>query len=168
MATNDSQAMEGSIPPREPLIKIEACLEQLLIRSRALYVLLADASGQLIDDKGKNEGFDTAALAALTASNMAATSEIAKQIGEPEAFSDLFHEGQRRHIYIAAVGQTFVLVIVFDEMTQIGLVRIFAKLAVRELLQVIPELERWLEKAGATVDREFGGALAEGLDKSLI
>jgi predicted regulator of Ras-like GTPase activity (Roadblock/LC7/MglB family) len=160
--------MEDLILPREPLIKIEAYLERLLHRSRALCVLLADISGQLISENGRKEGLDTVALAALAASNMAATVEMAKQIGETASFSYLFHEGQKRHIYISAVGQTFLLVIIFDEMTQIGLVRIFAKLAAKELLQVVPELEPWLEKFSAVVDRKFGDALAKGLDTAFI
>lgn len=158
--------METLIPPREPFIKIENCLDRLLHRSRALCVLLADISGQLISEKGNNEGLDTSALAALTASNMAATAEIARQLDEPAPFSYLFHEGQRRHIYISAIGASFLLAIIFDEMTQIGLVRIFARLAVNELLEVASELEPWLEKASAVVDREFRGALAEGLDEA--
>ncbi len=160
--------MDDSIPPREPLVKIEACLERLLHRSRALCVLLADISGQLISEKGAKEGLNSVALAALAASNMAATAEMAKQIGETGSFSYLFHEGERRHIYISSVGRTLLLIIIFDEMTQIGLVRIFAKLAIGELLQVAPELEFWLERASAVVDRKFGDALAEGLDKAFI
>jgi predicted regulator of Ras-like GTPase activity (Roadblock/LC7/MglB family) len=129
-------------------------------------VLLADISGQIVSEQGTNEGLDTAGLAALAASNMSATAEMAKQIGETSSFSYLFHEGKERHIYISAVGQTFLLVVIFDETTQIGLVRIFAKLATRELLEVAAELEPWLQKASALVDREFGEALAEGLDKA--
>jgi len=160
--------METLIPPSEPLIKIEDCLERLLQRSRAVCVLLADITGQLISERGKDEDLDTSALAAVTASNMAATAEIARQIGETTPFSYLFHEGNRRHIYISTVGRTFLLVIIFDEMTQIGLVRIFARLAVNELLELAPELEPWLERASAVVDREFGGALAEGLDEAFL
>jgi len=160
--------MEDLILPREALIKIEAYLERLLDRSRGLCVLLADISGQLISEKGEQKGFDTVSLAALAASNMAATKEMAKRIGESGSFSYLFHEGQERHIYVSAVGRTFLLVIIFDEMTQIGLVRIFAKLASKELLQVVPELEPWLEKYSTVVDRDFRDALAEGLDTAFI
>jgi predicted regulator of Ras-like GTPase activity (Roadblock/LC7/MglB family) len=158
--------METLVPPREPLVKIENSLERLLGRSRAICVLLADVTGQLISEKGKDNGVDTSALAALTASNVVA--EIAKQLGEPAPFSYLFHEGQRRHIYISSVGQTFLLVIIFDEMTQIGLVRIFARLAVNELSEVASELEPWLERVSGVVDREFRAALAEGLDQAFI
>jgi predicted regulator of Ras-like GTPase activity (Roadblock/LC7/MglB family) len=160
--------MEDLILPREPLMEMDIYLDRLLQRSRALCVLLVDISGQLISEKGSKEGVDTAGLAALAASNMAATAEMARQIGETASFSYLFHEGEKRHIYISAVGQTFLLVIIFDDMTQIGLVRIFAKLAARELLQLVSELEPWLEKVSAVVDREFGDALAEGLDKAFV
>jgi hypothetical protein len=53
-------------------------------------------------------------------------------------------------------------------MTQIGLVRIFARLAVNELSEVASELEPWLERASGVVDREFRAALAEGLDQAFI
>jgi predicted regulator of Ras-like GTPase activity (Roadblock/LC7/MglB family) len=159
--------MAGLTVPREPLVKIDQCLEALLHRSRAICVFLADVSGQLICEKGNRGTLDTVSLAALAAGNLAATAEMAKRIGENAPFSYLFHEGERRNAYISAVGDSFILVIVFDEMTQIGLVRIFARLAVGELRDIAPELEPWMEKASAAVDREFGDALAEGLDQAL-
>jgi len=160
--------MQHLSPPDELFIRMDDCLERLLDRSRAVCVLLADISGQLIVQRGKDARLDTSALAAVTASNMAATEEMARQIGEPAPFSYLFHEGTRRSIYVSAVGETFLLVIIFDEMSQVGLVRIFARLAVSELLGVTAELEPWLEKAASVVDREFGGALADQLDKAFI
>jgi hypothetical protein len=66
------------------------------------------------------------------------------------------------------VGQTFLLAVIFDERTQIGLVRIFARLASTELRQVACQLEPLMEKASAVVDREFGDALAEGLDQAFV
>jgi len=160
--------MESLNPPDQLFIRIDDCLRRLLDRSRAVCVLLAEISGQLITEKGKDAGLDASALAAVAASNMAATAEMARQMGEPTSFSYLFHEGKRRSIYISAVGETFLLVIIFDELSQVGLVRIFARLAVGELLQVAAELEPWLQRASAVVDREFGGALAEGLDEAFI
>ncbi len=160
--------MQHLNPPDELFVRMDDCLERLLDRSRAVCVLLADISGQLIVQRGKDSRLDTAALAAVTASNMAATEEMARQIGEPAPFSYLFHEGTKRSIYISAVGETFLLVIIFDEMSQVGLVRIFARLAVNELLGVTAELEPWLEKASSAVDRDFGGALADQLDKAFM
>ena len=160
--------METRSPPEALFVRIDDCLERLLNRSRAVCVLLADISGQLIGETGKDAGVDTAALAAVTASNMAATAEVARQMGEVAPFSYIFHEGQKRSIYISAVGETMLLVIIFDELSQVGLVRIFARLAVNELLDVAAELEPWLQQAGPLMDGEFGEAVAEGLDEAFI
>ena len=159
--------MEDLVLPQEPLTKIERCLEALLHRSRAVCVMLADIAGLLICETGNRGFLDPVALAALAASNMAATAEMAKQIGEHAPFSYLFHEGERRHVYVSAVGSNLLLIIVFDQKTQIGLVRIFARLASGELGPLALELEPFMDRAGATVDREFGNALAEGLDQAL-
>jgi predicted regulator of Ras-like GTPase activity (Roadblock/LC7/MglB family) len=131
-------------------------------------VLLADVSGQLVGETGKDAGLDTPALAAVTAGNLAATAEVARQMGEVAPFSYLFHEGQKRSIYISAVGETLLLVIIFDELSQIGLIRIFARLAVNELLDVAAELEPWLEQATSMMDGGFGEAVAEELDEAFI
>ncbi len=158
----------SSIALAEPLTKLEACLERLLRGSRALSVLLADMTGHLINEKGSNEGLDTVSLAALAAANMAATTEMARQIGEAASFSYLLHKGQRRHVYISAVGQTLLLIIIFDEATQVGSVRIFAELAAGELLQMSPAPELGLEKATTVRDRRFANGLTDELDKAFI
>lgn len=159
---------ESLIALREPLMKLEACLERLLHGSGALSVLLADMSGHLINEKGSNEELDTVSLAALAAANMAATREMARQIGETASFSDLLYRGQRRHIYVSAVGQTLLLIIIFDETTRFGEVRIFSELAVGELLQMSPHLEVGLEKASAVMDRSLADGLTDELDKAFI
>ncbi|MDH4208052.1 MAG: roadblock/LC7 domain-containing protein [Anaerolineae bacterium] len=160
--------MELLSPPDELFMRIEDCLERLLERSRAICVFLADGSGQLIGERGRRVALDTAALAAVAASNMAATGELARQMGESAPFSYLFHEGHRRNIYISAVPENFLLAVIFDEMTQIGLVRIFARLAVNELRSVAAELEPWMERVSSLVDEDFGEALAKGLDDAFI
>jgi predicted regulator of Ras-like GTPase activity (Roadblock/LC7/MglB family) len=160
--------METGTPPEALFVRIDDCLERLLNRSRAVCVLLADISGQLIGETGKDAGVDTAALAAVTASNMAATAEVARQMGEVAPFSYIFHEGQKRSIYMSTVGETLLLVIIFDELSQVGLVRIFARLAVNELLDMAAELEPWLQQASPLMDGEFGEAVAQGLDEAFI
>jgi len=48
-------------------------------------------------------GLDTTALASLVAGSIAATGSLARLIGE-RAFSGLFHEGERSHLYITVLG----------------------------------------------------------------
>lgn len=144
--------------------KIERLLIHLHSRSQAICTLLADTSGQLISEVGSPPRADSVTLAALAASNMAATAEMARLAGEPDSFSYLFHEGKERNIYITAVGNTFLLVILFNHSSQIGWVRLLAKRTARELLEVVGEIQ---EGSPATVvDADFGEALANQLDQA--
>jgi len=68
----------------------------------------------------------TTALAALLAGSFASTKEIARLVGEPE-FSVLFHQGKKDHIHISLIGERTILVIIFDDRTTIGMIRLYAK-----------------------------------------
>ncbi|MBI3286644.1 MAG: roadblock/LC7 domain-containing protein [Chloroflexi bacterium] len=153
--------------PAELVERIDQALARLHEKTQALYVLLADMSGQLISAAGRVLEVDPVSLAALAASNLAATKELARLAGEPSSFGHLFHEGKARNIYLSEVAQRFVLVVVFDPKSQIGLVRLFAKQAVRELDQLAGELEASGEQAGSLVDSDFTRSLSEGLDRAL-
>ena len=76
-------------------------------------------------DRGRRRhpGVDTTSLASLTAGNVAATDGLAKLIGEKE-FSILFHEGEKDNIHISLVAQRVILVVIFDERSSLGLVRL--------------------------------------------
>jgi hypothetical protein len=102
-------------------------------------------------------------VAALTASDMSATAELAKQLGESKPFHILFHEGERHHLYLSAVGGSLILVVVFEATVPIGLVRLFTERAVKELLQLTDEFEAALERAGGA----FGETFEESLDDKL-
>lgn len=146
--------------------KMERHLIHLHSRAQAICTLLVDISGQLISAIGTAPGTDSVTLAALAASNMAATAEMARLAGEPDSFSYLFHEGQKRNIYITAVGDTFLLVILFDHSSQIGWVRLLAKKTAPELLEVVNEIREAEESPGTVVDTDFGEALASQLDQA--
>jgi hypothetical protein len=71
-------------------------------------------------------------LASLTAGNVAATDALARLIGEKE-FPVLSHEGERDNIHTSIVGGRVILVVIFDERSSLGLVRLRVKRASTEL-----------------------------------
>jgi predicted regulator of Ras-like GTPase activity (Roadblock/LC7/MglB family) len=144
--------------PENLFERIEKVLDELQTKTGSTYVFLADISGQMIHAQGRTGSTDVIALAALTASNMAATSAMARMIGEPERFRLLFHEGQRENIYLSHVGDSFVLAVVFDAKVQIGLVRLFSKRAVEELTNIANEFES-AQDSSSLSDMDFGQAL---------
>lgn len=155
------------ILPEAQVERIEQILDELRAKTRASYVFLADISGQLIHARGVTRATDLAALAALTASNMAATAEMARQIGESQPFRLMFHEGAKRNIYLSQVAASFLLAVVFDAEVQIGLVRLFSKRAVEELQALAKEYERIVEQTPAMMEAGFEGALDDALEALL-
>lgn len=107
---------------------LEEALRRLRQEANAKAVFLIDKNGQQIASAGEIEQFDTTSLASLTAGNVAATDGLAKLIGERE-FSVLFHEGQQDHIHISIVAKRAILVVIFDDRSSLGLVRLRVKRA---------------------------------------
>ncbi len=119
----------------EECSQLEQVLGRLRLDSNSRAVFLIDKNGQQIAAAGETEKFDTMSLASLTAGNVAATDGLAKLIGERE-FSVLFHEGQQDHIHISIVSQRAILVVIFDDRSSLGLVRLRVKRANSELEQI--------------------------------
>ena len=93
---------------------ITKILSELATKTKASAILFADMSGQLISQRGNTENMNTTVLSALAASDFAATAEMAKLVGEEAKFKLLFHEGEKRNVYLSNVGDYFFLVVVFD------------------------------------------------------
>ncbi|MCK5453581.1 MAG: roadblock/LC7 domain-containing protein, partial [Calditrichia bacterium] len=91
--------------------EITKVLTELAAKTKASTILLADISGQLITQRGNTEDINTAILSALAASDFAATSEMAKLVGEDAKFKLLFHEGEKRNVYLSNIGDNFFLVV---------------------------------------------------------
>jgi predicted regulator of Ras-like GTPase activity (Roadblock/LC7/MglB family) len=132
----------------EEYLQIREILGRLQSDSNSKFVFLVDKNGQQIASSGDMQGVDATSLASLTAGNVAATDGLAKLIGEKE-FSILFHEGEKDNIHISLVAQRVILVVIFDERSSLGLVRLRVKKASQEL-------ERAFEALVQKAEREQG------------
>lgn len=156
----------GFILPTQQLDEIEQHLSRLYDKTSATCVLLIDISGQLISYKGTAEGVDLTSLAALAASDIAAATEMARLVGERDQFKFLFHEGENHNILISTLGVSFLLAVVFKNSVRIGLVRLFTREAVTELLEVVGEFEATRGRAAQIVDSDFTTSLATELKRA--
>ena len=125
----------------EEFNQIKTVISKLRIDANAKVVFLVDKNGQQIAAQGEIENLDTTSLASLTAGNVAATDGLARLIGEKE-FSILFHEGERDNIHISIVAQRVILVVIFDERSSLGLVRLRVKKAGAQLARVFEEIQK--------------------------
>ena len=125
----------------EEFNQIKTILSKLRTDANAKLVFLVDKNGQQIAAHGNIDNLDTTSLASLTAGNVAATDALAKLIGEKE-FSVLFHEGEKDNIHISIVGLRVILVVIFDERSSLGLVRLRVKKAAVDLNGVFDSICR--------------------------
>ena len=90
---------------------------------------------------------------------------MAKLVGEDAKFKLLFHEGEKRNVYLSNVGDNFFLVVVFDVSVTLGLVRIYTKKAIQNLLGVFEDSDSG-EDVGKVMDQDFSSMLGDMLDES--
>ena len=139
--------------------QIKAVLARLRMDASAKVVFLVDKDGQEIASQGEVGNLDTTSLASLAAGNVAATGGMAALIGEKE-FPTLSHEGEKESIHISVVGR-LLLVVVFDERSSLGLVKLRSK-------QISHQLAAMFEEIAAAdyddLDSPFAGITDEDID----
>src|SRR3954469_13315187 len=107
--------------------RLKAVIERLRVECAGRCVFLVNRDGQPIAFNGDIGDMDTTSFASLAAGNVAATSSMAKLIGE-NVFPAVVHEGQNESIFISVIGRS-LLVVVFDGRSTLGLVKLRTKKA---------------------------------------
>ena len=148
---------------QEEFDRISLLLNRLRIDANAKIVFLVDKNGQQIAGAGEIDLVDTTSLASLTAGNVAATDGLARLIGERE-FTILFHEGRKDNIHISIVGQRLILVVIFDERSSLGLVRLRVRKAAGGIERILNEMEEKAQRVGVT---EASSPFAEITDEDI-
>jgi len=118
---------------------ITQSLQRFLYESNARCALLVDRAGQLVTTVGEPPAFDPTAFATLTAADFSANDQLARLIGERD-FNTLFHQGERESMYLADVARRVILVVLFDNRTTLGLVRLKMKAAVDDLTRLFEHI----------------------------
>ncbi len=150
----------------EDFTRINAVLGKLCSDSKGKAVFLIDKNGQLIAARGDTAHIDTTSLASLTAGNIAATGGLAQLLGERE-FSILFHEGEKDNLHISVVSGKVILVVIFDNRSSLGLVRLRVKKASEDLAQIFKDLATRREREAGQLRAAFHAHLAEITDEDI-
>src|SRR5262245_51295208 len=143
--------------------KILGVIQRLVRDANAKGIFVVDKNGQLIAEAGEVRGIDTTSLASLTAGSIAATGGLAKIIGE-EDFPVHFHQGQRDNLHITLVAKRIILVVVFDDRSSLGLVRLRVKKAGGELSKIFEDLQKKTERASAKGGTPFSEITDDDID----
>jgi predicted regulator of Ras-like GTPase activity (Roadblock/LC7/MglB family) len=150
----------------EDAVRLREILNVFLRESSARTALIVDRTGQLVATVGEAPVFDPTAFASLTAADFSANDQLARLLGEPE-FGVLFHQGERESMYLADVARRVILVVLFDNRTTLGLVKLRVKGTVGELNRLFTSMFERDGKAGRSPDVESGfvGEAEDEIDK---
>src|SRR5882672_3708807 len=139
--------------------QIKAVLARLRLDAAARVVVLVEKDGQQLAVHGELGDLDTTSLASLAAGNVAATGGMAQLIGEKE-FPTLSHEGERESIHISVIGRV-LLVVVFDERSSLGLVKLRSKQISQQLSTLFDEIAN---ADNGDLESPFAGITDEDID----
>ena len=130
---------------------IANALTKLMSGTSATSVMLLDKSGQVVSSQGTSTKRNATSLGALLAGAFSSSRHVAELLGEKD-FRTIFQQGVHENIYTTMVEDQWLLVIVFDKLTHIGLVKVLSKRASEEL-------GRTLERVRADTNRQKASVL---------
>ena len=120
--------------------KLNRVLQDLVVRSESSACLICDNSGYVLAQEGVKPQ-DSMLLSALGAGVFAASRELAALLGESQ-FSSVFHQGDKKSIFISAVNEEVLLVTIFSNESSVGLVKLYARPAARAIHGIVDEASR--------------------------
>lgn len=144
--------------------RIRLLLSGFLRDASARTALLVDRAGQMLITVGEPPTFDPTAFASLTAADFSANDQLARLLGEGD-FGTLFHQGERESLYLADIARRVILVVLFDNRTTLGLVKLRMRNAVTELTTIFTAMFAREAAGDRSMDSAFVGEAEDELDK---
>jgi len=146
------------------LATISAVLTKLMNDTNATSAMLLDKSGQVVAVQGTGIRRDATTLGALLAGVFSSSREVAKLLNEKD-FRNIFQQGVQENIYTTMVEEQWLLVIIFDKLTHIGLVKVLSKKASDELGRILERVRNDTTRTKSSVlNLQFRSSVEDTID----
>src|SRR5215475_7103820 len=143
---------------------ISNLLSKLMGDTSASSVMLLDKSGQVIVTQGASSRQNATSLGALLAGAFSSSRHVAELLGEKD-FRTIFQQGVNENIFTTMVEEQWLLVIIFDKLTHIGLVKILSKKAADELGRTLERVRNDTTRAKSSVlNLQFRSSVEDTID----
>ncbi len=116
-------------------------LDRVLLEAGANLTLLLARSGEVIAAKGATLPSDITMMGALLAGTFATSREVAR-IMDDTSFHTLVQQGMRENTLTELVGESWIVVVMFDKSTHIGLIKDVCRQVTPELEAVLLQVQR--------------------------
>lgn len=97
---------------------------------------LMGRDGHLLTRVGAIKAYEADSLCALAVGAFASSEALARLAGE-DTFNSIFHQGVRSNVYIAMVGDSHLLLVLFDYNASAPLVRLQARVTAETIVNVL-------------------------------
>ena len=121
--------------------RIKQQLDRMLAEAGANFTLLLDKSGEVISAQGAQLPGDLDVLGALLAGTYATSREVARMMNDNE-FRTLVQQGMRENTVAEMVGESWIVVVMFDKSTHVGLIKELCRRITPELEAVLLQVQR--------------------------
>jgi predicted regulator of Ras-like GTPase activity (Roadblock/LC7/MglB family) len=143
---------------------ISAVLKKLMNDTNATSTMLLDKSGQVVIVEGTGIRRNATTLGALLAGVFSSSREVAKLLNEKD-FRNIFQQGVQENIYTSMVEEQWLLVIIFDKLTHIGLVKVLSKKASDELGRILERVRNDTTRTKSSVlNLQFRSSVEDTID----
>ena len=143
---------------------ISAVLTKLMNDTNATSTMLLDKSGQVVMVQPTGTRRNATTLGALLAGVFSSSREVAKLLNEKD-FRNIFQQGVQENIYTSMVEEQWLLVIIFDKLTHIGLVKVLSKKASDELGRILERVRNDTTRAKSSVlNVQFRSSVEDTID----
>jgi predicted regulator of Ras-like GTPase activity (Roadblock/LC7/MglB family) len=132
--------------------------------TNATTAMLIDKSGQVVSVQGAENRSNATTLGALLAGVFSSSREVARLLNEKD-FRSIFQQGVQESIYTSMVEEQWLLVIIFDKFTHIGLVKVLSKKATEELMRVLDRVRSDSTRTKSSVlNLQFRSSVEDTID----
>ncbi len=129
-------AQHDMIIDQEEAMLLDQCLARFVEDTGIRLALLMGRDGYALAKHGDWEKYALESLCALSVGAFASSEALARLAGE-DTFNSIYHQGVRCHVFISLVGESHLMLAVFDYNASAPLVRLQAKVTAESIINVL-------------------------------
>ena len=149
---------ENFIIYNEEYVLITDILKGLKDNTRAEIVFITDSEGHCIASTGDMEDSHLNSISSLIAGSMAAVNSIGQML-KIDKFSTVLTESDSKNLHISLINDRTMLIVIFEQDSNLGIIRFRVKAATQELEKVFVTINEKLKTSAL----EDGGSPFEGV-----
>jgi predicted regulator of Ras-like GTPase activity (Roadblock/LC7/MglB family) len=156
---------ENFIIYNEEFVLIKEILDELKKNTKAEIVFISDSEGHCIASTGDMEDTYLNSISSLIAGSMAAVNSIAEMLGI-DKFPSILTESEKKSLHVSSINDKTMLIVIFDNSSNLGLVRFRVKTAAKKLEDVFVTIKEKLKSDAFKDDGSpFEGVSDEDIDE---